>query len=44
MVWLIYPLLCLETLMWGLFEPGHNAVIPNIAREDEVVTANRSRR
>jgi MFS family permease len=40
MVWLIYPLLCLETLMWGLFEPGHNAVIPNIAREDQVVTAN----
>ena len=40
MVWLLYTLLFLETLMWALFEPGHNAVIPNIAREDEVVTAN----
>src|SRR6266704_2212555 len=28
MVWLIYPLLFLETLGWAFFEPGHSAVIP----------------
>src|SRR5256885_9040180 len=30
MVWLIYPLLLLETLGWAFFEPGHNAAIPSI--------------
>jgi MFS family permease len=37
---LLYVLLVLETIMWALFEPGHNAVIPNITSEDEVVIAN----
>ncbi len=37
---MLYVLLVAETLMWALFEPGHNAVIPNITDESEVVTAN----
>jgi len=40
MVWLAYPLLALETVMWGLFEPARNAVIPNIVAENEIVIAN----
>lgn len=37
----LYALLLLETLMWALFEPGRNAVIPNITRnQGEMVTAN----
>jgi MFS family permease len=39
-VWLLYLLLVLETLMWALFEPGRSAVIPNIVEEDDVVVAN----
>jgi MFS family permease len=39
MVWLLYTLLFLETTMWALFEPGRNAVIPNIAEKSEVVVA-----
>ena len=30
MVWLVYPLLLLETLGSAFFEPAHSAVIPNI--------------
>lgn len=37
---LLYVLLALETIMCALFEPGRNAVIPNITTEGEVVTAN----
>lgn len=40
MIWLAYPLLAAETVMWGLFEPARNAVIPNIVAEDEVILAN----
>src|SRR3954470_13571219 len=40
MVWLVYPLLFLETTMWGLFEPARTAAIPNIVREDETLIAN----
>jgi MFS family permease len=40
MIWLVYPLLVLETVMWGLFEPARNAVIPNIVGADEVIVAN----
>jgi len=40
MVWLIYPLLFLETVMWGLFEPARNSVIPNIVPESETLVAN----
>src|SRR5258708_26757588 len=40
MVWLIYPLLFLETLGWAFFEPGHSAVIPAIAGQDDAILAN----
>jgi len=40
LVWLLYALLFSETLMWALFEPAHQAVIPNITGESEVVIAN----
>jgi MFS family permease len=39
-VWLVYPLLFLETLGAAFFEPAHAAVIPNIVPEDEVNRAN----
>jgi MFS family permease len=39
-VWLIYPLLFLETVMWGFFEPARSAVIPNIVSESEIGIAN----
>lgn len=39
-IWAIYCLLFLETLMWGFFEPGRSATVPNIAREGELVIAN----
>ena len=40
MVWLIYPLLVLETTMAAFFEPARSSVIPNIASESEVLAAN----
>ena len=40
MVWLVYPLLFLETTMWGLFEPARTAVIPNVVEKDETLVAN----
>ena len=41
MVWLIWVLLFLETLMWALFEPGRSALIPRLARSgDERLVAN----
>jgi predicted MFS family arabinose efflux permease len=39
-VWLVYPLLLAETTMAAFFEPARNAVIPNIASEDEALVAN----
>lgn len=39
-VWLVYPLLVLEAIMWGFFEPGRSAVIPNICRKEDVILAN----
>lgn len=39
-VWLIYPLLLLETLMWGFFEPARSAVIPNLVTPAEIPVAN----
>jgi MFS family permease len=39
-IWLVYPLLLLETVMVAFFEPARNAVIPNITTRDEVVLAN----
>jgi MFS family permease len=40
MIWLVYPLLFLETVMWGFFEPARSAVIPNVVGEDQVLIAN----
>ena len=40
LVWLLYALLFLETILWALFEPGRSAVIPNIAGESELMVAN----
>jgi hypothetical protein len=40
MVWLVYPLLAAETVMWGLFEPARNAVIPNLVDKEDVLAAN----
>jgi MFS family permease len=39
-VWLVYPLLVLEAVMWGFFEPGRSAVIPNICHKEDIVLAN----
>ena len=39
-MWLVYPLLFLETVMWGFFEPARSAVIPNMVGEEQVLTAN----
>jgi MFS family permease len=40
-IWLLYLLLLLETVFWGLFEPARNAVIPNItADSQEMLVAN----
>jgi len=40
MVWLVYPLLFFETVMWGFFEPARSAVLPNVVGEEQLVTAN----
>ncbi len=40
LVWLLYALLFLETILWALFEPGRSAVIPNITGESELMIAN----
>jgi len=40
MVWLVWPLLFSETVMWGLFEPARNAILPNIVSPDELMVAN----
>jgi MFS family permease len=40
MVWLVYPLLFLENLGVGFFEPAHSSVVPNIVPTERVLTAN----
>src|SRR3954452_13255910 len=40
MVWLIYPLLLLETMGAAFFEPARTSVIPNITDREELVMAN----
>lgn len=40
MVWLVYPLLMLETVMVAFFEPARSSVIPNIVPRESVVVAN----
>src|SRR5271165_1025584 len=39
-VWVIYPLLFLETVMVAFFEPARTAVIPSIVAEGDVIVAN----
>src|ERR1700720_4741658 len=39
-VWMVYPLLLMETLMAAFFEPARTAVIPNITPRQEVLLAN----
>jgi predicted MFS family arabinose efflux permease len=40
MVWLVYPLLLLETIMAAFFEPARSSVIPNITSREDLVLAN----
>jgi predicted MFS family arabinose efflux permease len=40
MVWLVYPLLLLETVMATFFEPARSSVIPNITTREDLVVAN----
>ena len=40
MVWLVYPLLLLETTMAAFFEPARSSVIPNITPREDVIIAN----
>jgi MFS family permease len=40
MVWLVYPLLFVETIGAAFFEPAHSSVIPNVVPPDRVITAN----
>ena len=39
-VWLVYPLLLLETIMAAFFEPARSSVIPNITKREDVIVAN----
>ncbi|MCU0226120.1 MAG: MFS transporter [Bryobacterales bacterium] len=40
MVWIIYLLLPLETMAWGLFEPGRAAVVPTILSRQHLIIGN----
>ena len=40
MVWLVYPLLLLETIVAAFFEPARSSVIPNITGRADVMLAN----
>src|SRR5947209_19670259 len=40
MVWVVYPLLLLETVMAAFFEPARSSVIPNITAREDVLLAN----
>ena len=40
MVWMVYPLLLLETIMAAFFEPARSSVIPNITKRADVIVAN----
>ncbi len=39
-VWLVYPLLLAESVMWAFFEPARTAVIPNITSDRDLIVAN----
>ena len=40
MVWLVFPLLFLESSMAAFFEPARSSVIPNITKESDLLRAN----
>jgi len=40
MVWLVYPLLFAESVMWAFFEPARTAVIPNVTTSEDLILAN----
>jgi len=40
MVWIIYPLLILETFAIAFFEPARTAVVPNICPAEDILVAN----
>ena len=40
MVWLVYPLLILESMMWAFFEQARTAVIANITTDKDLILAN----
>src|SRR5436853_5369071 len=39
-VWLVYPLLLLETMMAAFFEPARSSVIPSVTTREDLVLAN----
>jgi predicted MFS family arabinose efflux permease len=39
-LWMVYPLLLLETLMAAFFEPARSAVIPNLTPGEDLILAN----
>jgi Major Facilitator Superfamily len=39
-VWIIYPLLVMETVMAAFFEPARNSAIPNLVPREDVIVAN----
>ena len=39
-VWMIYPLLLLESSMWAFFEPARTATIPNVTSGEDLLVAN----
>src|SRR5207253_8459200 len=41
-VWLVYPLLLLETMMAAFFEPARSSVIPNITTREDLVQIGRA--
>jgi MFS family permease len=40
MLWFLYLLLVMETILWALFEPARTSVIPNITKGPETLVAN----
>ena len=40
MLWLVYPLLLMESIMWAFFEPARTAVIANVATDQDLIVAN----
>jgi predicted MFS family arabinose efflux permease len=39
-LWLVYPLLFMESVMWAFFEPARTAAIPNVASDEDLILAN----